>query len=157
MYVQFTSCVYWAEIVIGTDKHNTDIQISFNSKVQKSERCDCKIFHRFDQGGVNLFLGVSDTQIFFLHVFQLLGLSTNFKTSNLVQCIKAVYYRATQRTFRPQPSKYFPKKNFPEKPALKKFLIFFQKKAFLKFPEMEHWTFRPHLQNFPLKHFLIFS
>ena len=39
---------------------------------------------------------------------------------------------ATKRTFQPQCPKLFPKK-FPKKPALKKFLIFSQKKAFLMF------------------------
>ena len=46
-----------------------------------------------------------------------------------------VYYGATQRTFRSQFSKFFHKKisySFSQKrPALKKFLIFSQKKAFL--------------------------
>ena len=39
---------------------------------------------------------------------------------------------------------------------IKKILILFQKKAFLIFPEMEPWTFRPRPQNFLLKNFLIF-
>ena len=53
-------------------------------------------------------------------------------------------------TLPPQPSKCFPKINFIyfflKKPALKKFLIFSQKKAFLIFPEMESCTFQPKLE-----------
>ena len=45
-------------------------------------------------------------------------------------------------TFRPQPSKFFPKRS-----ALKKFLIFPQKKAFLIFPEMERCTFQSKLEK----------
>ena len=44
--------------------------------------------------------------------------------------------------FRPEPSKFFPKK-----PALKKFLILSQRKAFLIFPEMEPCTFHPKLEK----------
>ena len=42
----------------------------------------------------------------------------------------------------------FCQKNFLKKPALKKFLTFFQKKAFLIFPEMETLTFRPRPPKF---------
>ena len=64
---------------------------------------------------------------------------------------------AAQCTFRPKPSKVFPKKISLKKPALKKFLIFFQKKPFLLYPEMESWTFRPQPPKFFLKeNFLYF-
>ena len=45
-------------------------------------------------------------------------------------------------TFRPQPSKLF-----PQKPALKKSIVFSQKKAFLIFLEMEPCTFYPKLEK----------
>ena len=56
----------------------------------------------------------------------------------------------------------FSLKKVLKKPALKKFLTFFQNKAFLTFPEMEPGTFRPQPPiYFPkkpaLKKFLILS
>ena len=46
-------------------------------------------------------------------------------------------------TFWPQSSKFFPKKSL----ALKKILIFSQKKAVLIFPEMEPCTFQSKLEK----------
>ena len=63
--------------------------------------------------------------------------------------ISSPHKKKTPALFGLNPQNFFLKKIliFYKKPALKRFLIFSQKKAFLIFPKREHCTFQPELEK----------